>query len=458
VSKPRVSKTLLDGTSSKVVDDARAAQRSVAAGTEVVASLGGGAPFSRTALWAIAGVVLASLVAMFALLIASDDVEIEPSNGADGYSASAIGHRGLIKVLRELGVPVVVSQSGSAAKAKGGLLVIAEPVISDEDSAKRFRETVRGAETVLVVLPKWWTTSSSEHPEWASYVDLVPTTDVTAVLAELGLDAATVHRGDAAYKPAPALLEAAPGELPDVTLPHSPQTIGDTYLESGMALVDNADGTYFYGTTTLGSTEVAILTDPDALNNAGLDEGKNARFAVMLIDRLRAGGPVVFDEIAHGYALEPSIWRLMFQWPLVLATLQSLICILVLVAATAGRFGPARLSIRPYAAGKDFLIRNTASLLRYGGHDGEALRRYLLSTVQSVRAILHAPRDLTMPQMHAWLERIRIARNGTIALPDLERDVAAATVDPALAKRIPELAMRIHRWRQEMTHGSGHHP
>jgi hypothetical protein len=59
--------------------------------------------------------------------------------------------------------------------------------------------------------------------------------------------------------------------------------------------------------------------------------------------------------------------------------------------------------------------------------------------------------------MVAWLERIRVARNGTVPLPELEAGVAAAATDPALAKRIPEIAMRIHRWRQEMTHGSGHH-
>ena len=187
---------------------------------------------------------------------------------------------------------------------------------------------------------------------------------------------------------------------------------------------------------------VTILTDPDVVNNHGLDEGKNARFAVGLIDELRAGGPVVFDEIAHGYTLEPSIWKLMFQWPLVLATLQALICILILVAATAGRFGPAASAGRPYAAGKDFLIRNTAALLRYGGHDGEALRRYLTSTVHSVRVALHAPRDLNAAAMTAWLERIRVARNGTVPLPDLERDVVTAATDPAFAKRIPDIAMR----------------
>jgi len=130
----------------------------------------------------------------------------------------------------------------------------------------------------------------------------------------------------------------------------------------------------------------------------------------------------------------------------------------ILVLATSGRFGPPAASGRAIAAGKDFLIRNTAALLRYGGHDAAALQRYLTSNVHHVRLALHAPRDLTAAQMVAWLERIRIARNGTVPLPELDQAVAAAAQDPALAKRIPEIAMRIHRWRQEMTHGSGNHP
>lgn len=416
---------------------------------------GTGAPFSRSTLLVVAGLVLASLAAVVALTILGESPEQEPSNGADGYSASAIGHRGVITLLQSLDIPVVVSQSNSADKAGDGLLVIAEPVVTDEASAKRFRDMVRSAHRVLVVLPKWWTSPASEHKEWASYVELVPEDDVTAVLTELGLGDTTVHRALEGVTPR-GPVEDIPGVLPEVTIAHEPQTIRGGELDDRYDL--DSEGGAVLGSTLVGGAQVTVLADPDVLNNHGLDEGKNARFIVDLVDNLRANGPVVFDEIAHGYTLEPSIWKLMFQWPLVLATLQALICMLVLAAATAGRFGPPAKADRPYRAGKDFLIRNTAALLRYGGHDAEALHRYYTVTVQQVRAIVHTPRDLHGAAQIAWLERIRVARKGTIVLPDLDQWVTAAATDPALARRIPEIAMRIHRWRQEMTHGSDDHP
>jgi hypothetical protein len=417
---------------------------------------GTGAPFSRATLWVVAALVLASLATVVALTIMAEDMQAEPSNGADGYSASAIGHRGAIKLLRNLDIPVVVSQSNSADKAKGGLLVIAEPLVTDETSADRFLTMVHSAERVLVVLPKWWTAPSMGRKEWASHVELVPTEDVAAVLKQLSLDDTRVVRADVPIKPIPA--DPVADMLPDVTIAHAAQTLEGGFFEDSLAVDAGGTGGTLLGWTTVGDTKVTVLTDPDVMNNHGLDEGKNARFLVALVEKLRAGGPVVFDEVAHGYTLEPSIWKLMFQWPLVLATLQALVCILVIVAATAGRFGPPARTHRPYGAGKDFLIRNTAALLRYGGHDSEALFRYFTVTVQQVRAVLHAPRDLQPAQLSAWLERIRAARRGTISYPELEQWVHAAASDPALARRIPEVAMRIHRWRQEMTRGSDEHP
>jgi hypothetical protein len=199
--------------------------------------------------------------------------------------------------------------------------------------------------------------------------------------------------------------------------------------------------------------DIWVLADPDVINNAGLRHPENARLAVALIDKLRGGGPVVFDETVHGHAQAPSLLRVLFRFPLVLATMQVLICALLAVWAAMVRFGPRRAAPPPLAPGKDFLIANTAALLRFGGHHADALQRYLAANIQTVRHTLHAPDHLSPAALSAWLERVRGVRGGSIALPDLEQAVSAASSTP---HRIVELADLVYRWRMEMIHGSQH--
>jgi hypothetical protein len=188
-----------------------------------------------------------------------------------------------------------------------------------------------------------------------------------------------------------------------------------------------------------------VLADPDVLNNHGLRHPANAAFTVQMIDALRHGGPVVLDEVIHGYAQTPSLLRTLFRFPLVLATLQVLICAVFAVWAAMVRFGPSTAAPPPLAPGKDFLIQNTAALLRYGGHHAEALRRYLVQNVTAVRHALHAP-QLDAAALTAWLERLRALRGGSISLLELERDSYTADTP----ERTLEVAERVYRWRMEM--------
>src|SRR5262249_47205898 len=85
-----------------------------------------------------------------------------------------------------------------------------------------------------------------------------------------------------------------------------------------------------------------VLSDPDVLNNHGLRSPGNARFVVEMIDKLRHGGPVVIDETMHGYARQPSVVRTLFEFPLVVVTVQMIACAILVVWAAMVRFGPRR--------------------------------------------------------------------------------------------------------------------
>lgn len=396
-------------------------------------------PFSRPALAIVVGVAVASLVVAAVLTLFGDQLGERHSAGVDGYSRSAIGHRALVKLLEQLDIPVVVSRSDSVARARRGLLVIAEPTVTDEAARAQLTRMIEQAPRVLVVMPKWFG-SVELGKAWIDDVHLVPADEVQHTADALGLPhKMTIVRDPGVLAPGLVTLPVAPAI-------RAPQLLVSEDLEPAVA---SGKDRVVVGTWHDDGKALTVLSDPDALSNFGLRNSVNARFAVALIDQLRGDGPVVIDETLHGYAQTPSLTRTLLRFPLVIATVQVLICCLLVVWAAMVRFGPRRAAAPPLAPGKDFLIRNTAALLHYGGHHAHALRRYLQLTVVAVRHALHAP-ALPPAQMTAWLERVRVARKGTISLATLEHDVEAVN-DPA---RVVELADQVYRWRMEMTDGS----
>ena len=397
-------------------------------------------PFSTRTLTIIVVVAFVSLAAAVVLTVMGEDLnDSAPSAGADSYSVSAIGHRGLVEILEKLDIPVLKSRGDSSAKAKNGLLLVLEPTVSDDAAKVRLRDLAKAAPRVLVVLPKWYG-SAAVGDKWIDDVAMLPASDIDDVLKAL----------DFTYTPGVSRLGKGTDFrgweiVKSPTIRHDPQLVdvGANYTPLvadglGYALLFKADDVY-------------VLSDPDVMNNHGLRLPENALFTINLIDKLRNGGPVIIDEVIHGYAQQPSLLRTLFRFPLVLATMQVLICALLAIWAAMVRFGPRKAAAPPIAPGKDFLIQNTASLLHYGGHHADALRRYLLQSIVAVRHALHAP-SLAPNLVTEWLERVRKSRGGTISLVDLERD--AHTADTP--QRTVEVADRVYRWRMEMINGSQH--
>jgi len=96
-------------------------------------------------------------------------------------------------------------------------------------------------------------------------------------------------------------------------------------------IVHSDDGVLL-GELNWGDTTVWVLSDPDVINNAGIDEGDNAVFAMAMITaQLPPGSSVIFDETIHGFALSPDLWKALLSFPLNLAVLQGLCAAAVLV-------------------------------------------------------------------------------------------------------------------------------
>lgn len=401
-------------------------------------------PFSRTPLWVVIGVAAASLATAAALTIFGKDLGGDAaSSGTDSYSRSALGQRAFFEILERLDIPVVRSRSDSAGKASHGLLVIVAPSIDEPAARERFSGMLREAPRTLLVLPKWVGSARRGEP-WIAGASLTPTSRVEAVLDAAGLQERVLRAAPAGQ---PWRGEGAGPAQPRL---RDPQTLSTGDLDP---LVESDAGLLVGHIHHADARDLWVLADPDPLSSFGLADPANARFAIELVDRMRAGGPVVIDEVVHGYAQAPSLLRTLFRFPLVLATLQVLICALVAVWAAMVRFGPRRAPPPPLAPGKDFLIQNTAALLHYGGHHADALRRYLAQSVAEVRHALNGP-ALGPDAVTAWLEDVRRHRGGTVSLLELERDAATAEAP----HRTLEVADRVYRWRMEMTDGAHRRP
>ena len=384
---------------------------------------------------------LSFLSALVWSAVGGDSVSGKPvGTGTDTYSRGALGHSAVAALLRALDLRVVVSRFSSGKRAgENGLLVLCE---SDPDRLARGENgplVLEGAERVLVVLPKWRATFTDAADGNVESVSLAPPDTVRRFLADIGIRVAVLRPQSVHW-------------IDDKPRLAQPQLV---HSEDLKALIRGAEGILFGRHTDHEGRRIYVLSDPDLIANHGLDDHPNAEIAMKMFKTAREDREtIVFDETLHGFAREPSFWRSLFRFPLVLVLLQLVFACGVLLWAAAGRFGAPLPAPRGLKAGKEFLIGNIASLLHRGGHGANVLRRYYQAAAVDVHRRLRGAGRPGSKTAREWLDRYGAARSVTDGLTELRR----LTEDVVRAKRTPaaiqlKIARRIHRWREEMIHG-----
>jgi hypothetical protein len=405
-----------------------------------------GGAFGRPAV--VLAVSVGAISALFAVLLVlfGDELQEATNPYSNSFSTSAIGHRAFAETLRKLGIPVLVSRNGSAEKAGGSaVLLLVEPDLSEwtETRTKLVREMSNEAKRVLVVLPKRWGTPDSKKEQWLDSWHMVPESSPRDVLAALGLSpGVTRPRG-----------EVTGWKADDLPIPH----LADPQLMTGgdLEAVVKSDQGMLVGERLQDDSHLIVLADPDILSTHGLLQGKNVALAVALVERLREGeGTVVMDETIHGLETQPSIARAFFRYPLVLVLVQALLIGAGLTWAGMGRFGKVREAPPAIQPGKGVLIDNTAGLLRYGGHLDHAVHRYYRVTLEEIGREMHAPAGLDPASFQRWLVQIAAARGLSADLQQLEGRVAKFVRRERAEQEALLIGRAIHRFRQEMLHGS----
>jgi len=397
----------------------------------------------RTIIWLIAVGGL-SFLCTIVLVIFGEDLLPTSTVQANAYSQSAIGHMAFVETLRALGIPVLVSRSDSALKAgPNDLVIVAEPPAEQKDDA--YLLGLLEADRVLLVLPKWVANADFKNRHWAKQVYRLPSDNADDILRIVASHGSTriVQReigwnrnryGGEASLAQPQLMTA------DGLMPIIDSNLG--------VLLGEAEDSY---------GRLWVLSDPDLISNQGLKHGDNAVIAVgMVQELLPAGGSVIVDEVIHGFRRDPSVWRELFEFPIIIITINALAAVAVLLWSATGRFGSPIPIEPPLKAGKTTLIGNAAGLLQFGGHSVEILGRYLAVTFADVASRVHAPAQLGGAALDQWLERIGKARHVRSAPAQLRREAELATAaGRADDRRLLHAARDLHRWKREMLHGSG---
>jgi hypothetical protein len=418
--------------------------------------------FSRRALAWMAGIAVASLLAGVLLAAFGESLSGRPNPGQNSFSSSAVGHRALAETLRRRGLGVVSRRN--AAEGKPGPhrpLIVAEPATGwarDEARLHRLRSEAAERQAPLVlVLPKW-DYLANERPDWVSAVTLRPVEEVGAVPGALGiggLERVTVRRpGKLAHADCRARLGGRERSY-RVALPWG------QLIQPGPGL----DPVVVCGNALLvarvkAAPVVYLIADPDLLNNQGLGKGDHARLVDDLLVRGLEAHGVLFEETVHGLARQAGLAAEALRFPLLLASLQSLLLAGAVLWAGMGRFGKPRPARGGAGLGPEVLIDNTAQLLGHGRHAAESLARYYRQTVRTVAAACFLPPDLPEDELVERLERLSRERGVRVQLRPLARRVEAAAAGGgrAAGTRAVRLARHLHRWRLEMMDGQHRHP
>lgn len=403
--------------------------------------------FSRRLLVALIAFALGTF-ALSVYLAGRDDYGAG-RRGATSYSVSALGYAGIAEVLRGLGVPVVKSRRNPPAEAKGGVLILAEPEL--DLLPRSIVPVLPNAQKILLVLPKWGGEADKNNPRWINraypLVDLRPKS-----VLRLVEDDPKVERPDSVDGWSLNQIGVAPD------MPKQVQLIKSDTLKPIVAAGDRI----LVGEIRKNGRVIWVLSDPDVIaNHAFSPEGKGGAFAVALIQKLRGGGPVVFDETVHGIQQSRTALTagLLFQFPYNIITIQALMGAVLLLWATMGRFGVPETAPPRLAAGKAGLITNVAELMEFAGHERLIIQRYVENTIRETARQLRAPRSLSYPETLAWLSRLGRQRGIDSDCVAIARraEVVGRKGGPADLAKLVDVALTVNQWKQDILHGSTAH-
>ncbi|WP_420607158.1 DUF4350 domain-containing protein [Novosphingopyxis sp.] len=380
-------------------------------------------PFGkRTVLLGIAASLIAAIL-FFVLSSYAPNVAGNIGVTATPASNSAVGYSGFVRLLEEAG-PKTETLSRTDELGRKGLLIVFVDATDQPDKLDQIVEA-RPDEPTLFVLPKWAAVPIGLSSDKVQASETYPVE---------GLD---------------TLLEAiAPGELQEtdgggrasiagvpVRLPEKLHVaVGDPYMLDGYPeglLIEAEDRPHW------------VLTDPDFMNNGGIDDLVNARAMFAMIDDLRyTGDSVMIATPRLADAGGRNLGKLLFDPPFLPLTIILLFAGLLALLHGFARFGPVTRRARVFAFGKGALVETTADLLRRAGKISGLGPRYAETMRRRAGERWGAPPSLGGERLSEWLDH----RGGAGSEPEPFTSRAAAVERASGEEQLHGSARALAQW------------
>jgi hypothetical protein len=377
---------------------------------------------------ALIGILITTLVNVF-----NEDRKTSAPD-ATIASESALGHKAFVSMVQRLDMGSDISFNPIEALMGGvAMPIFLEPnpaEIAPVDFSQRFK-----GDAVFVVLPKWTAIADAKRPRWIVQAQPMQRVAVQEMARAIASDI-TIIRNNSVVPFVSTRFKIAPV----LTRPQLMQSTKITPLISSSAGI-------LFGQVKRGKTMVYILSDPDLLNNHGLDNGQNSILAVRMLDLARANASVSFDSTVQKFSGSISLWRQLFLPPLLGLLVLTLAAITCLIWHVLVRLSPPQIFENGLAAGKQGLIDNSAALFDSREHDSFLKTRYLESAISDVAVVLPMIERNPQTQRATMLDDIGARRGVSECFSDLWQMAHAA--DTSLERA----AKRIDIWKQEIIRG-----
>jgi hypothetical protein len=401
----------------------------------------------------VLGMILAGVFGFSAFVVLSTyapDLQTGDDGRAHALSRSAIGYGGIVKLLRDMGEPVLVARRSLRHQAPA--LVVLTPDTGVAPQA--YLDAVVVPTTTLVVLPKWRGGPDPRRQGWVGGLKPLAANDLAPLLKTMNLrkTATTIDKTTATRR----LTGAPGGALAGLILETGPIESFQTLSGPGLIPVLTDE----QGRAVLarrGDAKAYVLSDPDLLDTMGLKDPRTARTGVRMLQALRdggverPGGVIAFDVTLNGFSRSRSVLKLGFEPPFLGATLCLVAAAALMGLHAAARFRAVRRGERALALGKDALIDNSAGLIRMAGREPAMAPRYAeLQRAAAIRALggeMRGGSRLEGQALVDFLDRQGERFGATDRASSLDEETRAVRSLGDLMK----VAVKWYHWRLEMT-------